>query len=97
MTGSDWYDGRERDTEGNKIKQGDAGTKIAGLSEIGFDSKPISEIGYMEEPHLKVSVGGGNFCKKGQTCGRQGGTNTRRTRKQKQFIFELKTDFKNRF
>ena len=45
MTASDWYDGRERDTEGNKIKQGDAGMKIAGVSEIGFDSKPISEIG----------------------------------------------------
>ena len=28
--------------------------------EINFDSKPISEIRYMEEPHLKMTVGGGN-------------------------------------
>ena len=36
------------------------------LHEIGFDSKPISEIYCKEETYLKVEVGGGNSCKEGR-------------------------------
>ena len=33
--------------------------------EIGFDSKPISELGLEDEAHLNVGVGGGNSCNEG--------------------------------
>ena len=44
----------------------------------------------MEEPHLKVSVGGGNSCKKGETCEWQERTNAQRKRKQKQIFLNSK-------
>ena len=48
--------------------------------EIGFDSKPISEIGYMEEPHLKMTIGGRNTCNKGrETTTIRGGSQVRQT------------------
>ena len=54
------------------MKLGDAGVrntrergKSTAYCEIGFDSKPISEIDLKEEMHLKVGVGSGNSCNEG--------------------------------
>ena len=66
------------------------------LREIGFDSKPISEIYCKEETYVKVGVGGGNLCKEGRDE-RMTRRNKRSKKKEKKIFFELKTDFKNQF
>ena len=54
------------------MKRGDAGvrnTRVRGMRtayrEIGSDSKPLSEIDFQEETHLKVGVSSGNTCNEG--------------------------------
>ena len=74
MTGSDWYDGRERDSDGKKMKRGNPEMRNVGVRkpenvfrEIGFDSKPISEVVCLEDFHLRVDVGSGKHAKKSGT------------------------------
>ena len=62
--------------------------------EIGFDSKPISEMHCKGGTYLKLGVGGGNCAKKGESREGQGETNDRRQRKLRQFFLNSKSTSK---
>ena len=70
MTGSDRYDGRERDSDGKSMKRDDADMQNVEVRnpenvfrEISFDSKPILEVVCFEDLHLQVDVCSGKHAK----------------------------------
>ena len=65
--------------------------------EIGFDSKPISEMHCKGGTYLKLGVGDGNLCKEGRVA-RMTRRDERSKKEEARIIFlELKIDFKNWF
>ena len=64
--------------------------------EIGFDSKPISEMHCKGGTYLKLGVGGGNLCKEGRVARRTRRDERSKIKEVKTIFLELKIDFKNR-